>query len=283
MAITNAQQYQQLVNKPANGKRPGYRGDDAYGKDSKSEQATSMSKATSSGNTNPSTPNRSGESGGDAYRRSKREFDQKLARDNARRNQTKTKVTTKTKNKNTRTRKISNFLKSIYDSRKKGIYNIVPNNPKRELEFLSSLQTTDPAKYNSLPQNLKDLLDDTRIGLDKIADDGSFKDAPKFSYDDFKSLTEFDDGAFAQYAKDRGSPGLSVAGDMSQIGDKFVKRDPITGDPLKDMFGNTLFDYAPVREGGGRNDFIPIVQPVASIPEPTGYVNPLSLLTPINT
>ena len=31
MAITNAQQYQQLVNKPANGKRPGYRGDAAYG------------------------------------------------------------------------------------------------------------------------------------------------------------------------------------------------------------------------------------------------------------
>ena len=26
MAITNAQQYQQLVNKPASGKRPGYRG-----------------------------------------------------------------------------------------------------------------------------------------------------------------------------------------------------------------------------------------------------------------
>ena len=31
MAITNAQQYQQLVNKPANGKRPGYRGDYSYG------------------------------------------------------------------------------------------------------------------------------------------------------------------------------------------------------------------------------------------------------------
>jgi hypothetical protein len=30
MAITNAQQYQQLVNKPADGKRPGYKGDD-YG------------------------------------------------------------------------------------------------------------------------------------------------------------------------------------------------------------------------------------------------------------
>jgi hypothetical protein len=30
MAITNAQQYQQLVKKDANGKRPGYRGDAAY-------------------------------------------------------------------------------------------------------------------------------------------------------------------------------------------------------------------------------------------------------------
>jgi len=38
MAITNAQQYQQLVNKPADGKRPGYRGDAAYS--SKSEQSS---------------------------------------------------------------------------------------------------------------------------------------------------------------------------------------------------------------------------------------------------
>ena len=43
MAITNAQQYQQLVNKPANGKRPGYRGDDAarsersYGRSSRAD------------------------------------------------------------------------------------------------------------------------------------------------------------------------------------------------------------------------------------------------------
>ena len=38
MAITNAQQYQQLVNKSADGKRPGYRGDAAYS--SKSEQSS---------------------------------------------------------------------------------------------------------------------------------------------------------------------------------------------------------------------------------------------------
>ena len=45
MAITNAQQYQQLVNKPANGKRPGYRGDAAYGRSSRSTQATSIGQA----------------------------------------------------------------------------------------------------------------------------------------------------------------------------------------------------------------------------------------------
>ncbi len=156
----------------------------------------------------------------------------------------------------------SNPFKSVFDfgkkyirNRKKGIYNLVGNNPKNELEFLASLQITDPAKYNSLPQNLKDLLDDTRIGLNKIADDGSFKDAPKFSYDDFESLTQFDDGAFAKYALDRGSPGLSVAGDMSKVGMKSVRKDQF-GNPVKDMFGNTLFDYTDTTgrgEGEGQN------------------------------
>ena len=42
MAITNAQQYQQLVNKPANGKRPGYRGKD-YGDEAKGTGAYSGS------------------------------------------------------------------------------------------------------------------------------------------------------------------------------------------------------------------------------------------------
>ena len=57
MAITNAQQYQQLVNKPANGKRPGYRGDAAYGKDSGSAQARSIGQAR--GQTGPGRKNES--------------------------------------------------------------------------------------------------------------------------------------------------------------------------------------------------------------------------------
>ena len=41
-----------------------------------------------------------------------------------------------------------------------------------------------------------------------------------------------------------------------------------------------MYGYREER-GGGRDDFIlPVSQPVASIPEPTGYVNPLSLLSP---
>jgi len=76
MAITNAQQYQQLVNKPANGKRPGYRGDKAYG--SQSEQAKSFSKATSTKNLGAPTQTRDNsgnvESIGDAFRRSKKAF-----------------------------------------------------------------------------------------------------------------------------------------------------------------------------------------------------------------
>ena len=46
MAITNAQQYKQLVNPPLDGKRPGYRGDAAY----RSKSAQSSTKAGGQGN-----------------------------------------------------------------------------------------------------------------------------------------------------------------------------------------------------------------------------------------
>ena len=53
MAITRAQQYQQLVNKPADGKRPGYRGPGEYqgGRSSSSKSSSSKSSSKSS-NTN---------------------------------------------------------------------------------------------------------------------------------------------------------------------------------------------------------------------------------------
>jgi len=51
MAITNAQQYQQLVNKPAGNKRPGYRGIGGY------QEGKSKSTSTkSSSNKSPGHP-----------------------------------------------------------------------------------------------------------------------------------------------------------------------------------------------------------------------------------
>ena len=140
---------------------------------------------------------------------------------------------------------VFDFGKTYLKNRQKGLYNLVPNNPKRELEFLSSLRISNPAKYNSLPQNLKDVLEATDQDFSP-----SYKNSPKFSSEDFQSLTQFDDGAFVQYAKDRGSPGLSVSGDMSKVGMKSVRKDQF-GNPVKDMFGNTLFDYAEPTGGSG--------------------------------
>jgi len=148
---------------------------------------------------------------------------------------------------------VFDFGKTYLKNRQKGLYNLVPNNPKRELEFLSSLRISNPAKYNSLPQNLKDLLETTDQDFSP-----SYKNSPKFSFKDFNSLTKFDDGAFVQYAKDRGSPGLSVSGNMSQVGVKSVRKDQF-GNPVKDMFGNTLFDYGePTGGEGGNQNYLPL-------------------------
>ena len=59
MAITNAQQYQQLVNKPADGKRPGYRGDAA----ARSTGAAQMGRAAPTAKSDPGEgTNRQGQS-----------------------------------------------------------------------------------------------------------------------------------------------------------------------------------------------------------------------------
>jgi hypothetical protein len=75
-----------------------------------------------------------------------------------------------------------------------------------------------------------------------------------------------------QIAEEFGAPGVMMSGNVGGL-EKFVKTRDADGKPL--TYGYTE------KRGGGRDDSIlPISQPVASIPEPTGYVNPLSLLTP---
>jgi len=78
MAITNAQQYQQLVNKPAGNKRPGYRGEGEYqggrgiGGSKSSSSKSSSSKSSSSGG---SSGGGDRQLTGDDYRRAKRDFE----------------------------------------------------------------------------------------------------------------------------------------------------------------------------------------------------------------
>jgi len=165
---------------------------------------------------------------------------------------------------------VFDFGKNYVRNRKKGLYNIIGNNPKNELQFLSKLKRTDRAKYDTLPQNLKNLLEATEFGYSNSLPfeekSVSYKDFPKFSFDDFESLTQFDDGAFAQYARDIGSPGLSVSGDMSQVGIKSIRRDQF-GNPVKDMFGNTLFNYADVGGDGEGQNLLPLNYGAAPVEE----------------
>ena len=67
MAITNAQQYQQLVNKPANGKRPGYRGPGGY-QSGRSDPSSSRGVSPGGGNSrrssSPSSSSNNNNSGG---------------------------------------------------------------------------------------------------------------------------------------------------------------------------------------------------------------------------
>jgi hypothetical protein len=70
MAITNAQQYQQLVNKPANGKRPGYRGS-SYGSPSRSSSQGPAGGASSGGNYGGNRNNSSSGNGGGSGRQDK--------------------------------------------------------------------------------------------------------------------------------------------------------------------------------------------------------------------
>ena len=78
MAITNAQQYQQLVNKPASGKRPGYRGDGGYQGGSGAPGSAESKGMGGDGGYNDGTPDVD-------YGRAQQQFQDKLAADNARR------------------------------------------------------------------------------------------------------------------------------------------------------------------------------------------------------
>jgi len=225
MAITNAQQYQQLVNKPANGKRPGYRGDDA----ARSERSYSGNKSSradpgnaprgdgpaSKGfdqNAAPGGQDRSVYGASGPY-----DPEQALAAAKAQGKFDKPNPVEKT----------FNFLNKTYG---KSLYNRFPNNPKNELAYLRSL----PASQRAL------LSPALRAKLEAIEDEATFDDyttaGQKFTFEEFEDLKNFTptEGLnFADYAaKYQGAPGLKYSGNVGNLEKYVTKRGP-DGRPLE--------------------------------------------------
>ena len=132
-------------------------------------------------------------------------------------------------------RSFLNQLKKITPFTQKALYSVFPNNPKTELQYLADLKFRNPNAFAELPQELKDILAETEDPANEFM---SYKDFDKLSFDDFKSLTNFQptDGMnFADYAATyAGSPGLKYSGNVGNL-EKYVIG--------KDEFGRTMYGY----------------------------------------
>ena len=115
-------------------------------------------------------------------------------------------------------RNFLNQLKKVGLPTQKVLYNIFPNNPQTEFRYISNLKYNNPQAYKQLPQELRNLYEETE---DQANEFSSYKDFDKFSFDNFRSLTNFEptDGmTFAEYAaKYEGKPGLLYSGDVGNL------------------------------------------------------------------
>ena len=130
-------------------------------------------------------------------------------------------------------------FKSFVPPTRKLLYGALPNDPKSELRYLANLKFNNPAAFAELPKNLRDLYEETEDPANEFM---SYKDFPKFSFDDFEDLRTFQptDGLnFAEYAaKYEGAPGLLYSGDVGGLikiknpdGTFRYERRPDDGDP----------------------------------------------------
>ena len=249
MAITNAQQYKQLL---AQGGRIGFQGG---GKDS----STISSGDFKARDYSPAEKKDQQRTADLNQRISKSERgQQQTANTQAAINRTEAKAKAEKE-------KRKNFIKDYIKNRQKLAFNasmLIPGQKKRSAkyqkaykDYLESMGVTPPDTLTGEEDDLADFF--VNNAFDKpVAADANVQ-APQ-SYGDFL-LENF------------GAPGVKFSGN---VGGKEVYVKGTRPD------GSKIYDVREER-GGGRDDFIlPISQPVASIPEPTGYVNPLSLLTP---
>ena len=167
--------------------------------------------------------------------------------------------------------KRKNFIKNYIKDRQKLAFNasmLIPGQKKRSAkyqkaykDYLESMGVTPPDTLTGKEEDLADFF--VNNAFDRTSP--SYKDPIT---DEVKSIQNYGDFI----AENFGAPSVKYSGNVGGL-ETFVKTRDADGKPLTYGFRET--------RGGGRDDSIlPISQPVVSIPEPTGYVNPLSLLTP---
>ena len=227
MAITNAQQYQQLVNKPADGKRPGYRGDAAYGKDSGSAQARSIGQAK--GQTGPGRKN---ESMGDGPASPKfRQSEQPGLQDpsvygaTGKQYDPDAALAAAVKVANEKPRGILNQIPSTINLTRSFINNIPFIKKQLEKNRIDFIKDQYPEYYDEeeglvgLPANLQDLYDQGKLSSPQAQDILMNMTAGDMNFPDYMATV-------------KGSPGLKYSGNVGNL-EKYVTKRDAEGRPLE--------------------------------------------------
>ena len=124
-------------------------------------------------------------------------------------------------------------------------YGVLPNDPKLAYDFLNTLKDEDKETWESLPQELKDLL-----GVKPPGASGR----TELDFDEWSMMTQVP--GYGEFLKDRGKPGVEHSGNVGNLGDRFVKKDEF-GNVIKDKYGNIKYGYMPNPTGGEGPKYYP--------------------------
>jgi len=147
------------------------------------------------------------------------------------------------------------------------LYGLLKNNPKLALQYLSTIKKDDEELWDSLPQELKNLVGPGTFGeADPSGMDlySSWEDHPELSFDEWSMLTQIPGStltdSYGEYLAKRGKPGVKHAGNVGGLGDRYVKyeKNPDGSFKLKDgkkvpatdYYGNIKYGYMPTPTGG---------------------------------
>ena len=253
MAITNAQQYQQLVNKPADGKRPGYRGDAA----ARSTGAAQSGRADPGSRGDPGEGRASRDSGvsrdtggyapsaftgGDSA--STGRYDEVSPQALQRAQQF---IESQTKPQSNFLDQIINYINPL--TKREQFYNLATNflpgskqsitNARQAYAKYLEEQGITPSKELLDTENLYDFFDEQAFEKNlKPVDAGM---AAPINYGDF-------------IAEKFGLPGVKYSGDVGGLEMYVAERDPITGKPTK-------YGYNERREGRNGELIFPSTPP----------------------